>query len=126
MDYKKKAIDCVKDTALPVLMEWFVDSDYDLDTYCHKYGETEFSFAKIIEPGHIYEMGYPKCVCPEALSGEMEESFCECSRQGMVYVLESMMPEKQIQVETIETALGGGGKCRFRVVVNNQKYEIED
>lgn len=33
-----------------------------MDTYCQKYGDTEHSFAKEIEKGHIYEMGYPKCV----------------------------------------------------------------
>ena len=65
MDYRTKAINCVKDTALPVQMQWFQECDYNLDTYCRKYGETEFFFAKEIEAGHIYEMGYPKCVCPE-------------------------------------------------------------
>ncbi|NLG04159.1 MAG: hypothetical protein GX567_10075 [Clostridia bacterium] len=117
MDYKTKAINCVKDTALPVQMQWFKDCDYNLDQYCCKYGETEFFFAKIIEQGHVYEMGYPKCVCPEALSGEKEASFCECSRQGMIYVLENMMPEKHIEVETIETVLSGASKCRFKIVV---------
>lgn len=47
MDYRAKAINCVKDTALLVLIQWFCDSDSNLDTYCEKYGETEFSFAKI-------------------------------------------------------------------------------
>lgn len=117
MDYKTKAINCVKDTALPILMQWFRDCDSDLDKYCDTYGETEFSFAKVIVQGHIYEMGYPRCLCPEACSGEKEATFCECSRQGMIYVLENMLPEKQIEVETIETVLSGATKCRFRVVV---------
>ena len=117
MDYKTKAIHCIKDTAWPVQMQWFKECGYSLDNYCDKYGETEFFFAKIIEPGHIYEMGYPKCLCPEALSGKKEASFCECSRQGMIYVLENMMPEKDIEVKIIETVLNGAEKCRFEVVV---------
>lgn len=117
MDYKTKAINCVKDTALPVQMRLFQECSFNLDTYCQKYGETEFFFAKEIEKGHIYEMGYPKCVCPEALAGEMEAFFCECSRQGMIYVLENMMPEKSIKVETIETVLSGASKCRFKVTI---------
>ena len=87
MDYRTKAINCVKDTALPVQMQWFQECDYNLDTYCRKYGETEFFFAKEIEAGHIYEMGYPKCVCPEALAGGKEASVCECSRQGMLSLI---------------------------------------
>lgn len=117
MDDRAKAINCVKDTALPVLMQWFCDSDSNLDTYCEKYGETEFSFAKIIEKGHIYEMGYPKCVCPEALAGGQETSFCECSRQSMIYVLENMLPGKHIEVVVIETVLSGANKCRFKVII---------
>lgn len=117
MDYRTKAINCVKDTVLPVIMQWFRESDCDLDIYYQKYGETEFSYAKVIEKGHIYEMGYPRCVCPEALAGGKEASFCECSRQSMIYVLENMMPEKHIAVEIIETVLSGGEKCRFRVSV---------
>ena len=79
--------------------------------------DTEHSFAKAIEKGHIYEMGYPKCVCEEALAGGKDASFCECSRQRMIYVLENMMPEKHIEVEIIETVLSGAEKCRFKVTV---------
>ncbi len=98
-------------------MRWFQDSDCNMETYCQKYGETEFFFAKVIEPEHIYEMGYPKCVCPEALAGGKDASFCECSRQSMIYVLENMMPQKRISVELIETVLCGAEKCRFRVTI---------
>ena len=104
MDYRTKAINCVKDTALPVQMHLFKECNNDLDTYCQKYGETEFFFAKVIEEGHVYEMGYPRCVCPEALAEEKEASFCECSRQGILFVLQNMMPEKHIDVEIIVRA----------------------
>ena len=117
MDYKTKAINCLKDTAVPVQMQLFKECNYDLDIYCQKYGETAFFFAKTIEKGRVYEMGYPRCVCPEAMAGGKEASFCECSRQGMIYVLENMMPEKYIDVETIETVLSGAEKCRFRVTI---------
>lgn len=35
----------------------------------------------------------------------------------MLYVLENMMPEKHIEVQTIETVLSGAEKCRFKVIV---------
>lgn len=118
MEYKNKAINCLKNTALPLQMQWFRDSGCNMDEYCQKYGDTEFFFAKVIEEGHIYEMGYPKCVCPEALSGKKKDaSFCECSRQGFIYILENMMPEKHIEVQKIETVLSGAKRCRFKVVI---------
>ena len=49
MNYKTKAINCLKDTALPIQMQLFKECNYDLDIYCQKYGETAFFFAKTIE-----------------------------------------------------------------------------
>ena len=117
MDYKTKAINCVKDTVLPLHMQYFQECNFNLDAYCQKYGETEFFFAKAIQKGHVYEMGYPKCVCPEALAGGKDASFCECSRQSMIYILRKMMPEKHIEVEIIKTVLSGAEKCRFKVII---------
>ena len=117
MDYKTKAVNCLKNTALPVLLQRFRECGSELDAYCAQYGETEFFFARVIRRGHIYEMGYPRCLCPEAPVGRETASFCECSRQGVLYILNTMMPGKHIQAEVIETVLGGGPQCRFRVTV---------
>lgn len=63
-------------------------------------------------------MGYPKCVCPEVLRGETADAaHCECSRQSVLYILEQLLPEKRITVQTVETVLGGGTYCRFAVTV---------
>lgn len=118
MDYKKKAIECVKDTVLPVHMKQFQECGCSLDEQYKKYGDTEYLTAKTIEPGRLYEIGYPQCVCPEVLSGKTSDpSHCECSRQSVIYILGELMPEKTITVETIETILGGGGSCRFLATV---------
>ena len=69
MDYRKKAVSCVKDTVLPVQMAQFRECGCSLDKQYRKYGDMEGFFAKIIEQGRRYEVGYPKCVCPEVLSG---------------------------------------------------------
>ncbi|MDD2596014.1 MAG: hypothetical protein PHD11_09425 [Bacteroidales bacterium] len=117
-DYKIKAINCVRDTVLPIQKGQFVECGCNLDEQYRKYGNTPWFFAEIIEPGHIYEIGYPKCVCPEVLKGlTKEKSHCECSRQSIIYILSTLMPDKKITVETIGTVLSGADKCRFRVVV---------
>lgn len=119
MGLRAKAINCVRDTVLPIQRQQFEECGGSLDAQHEKYGDTDAFFATVIEPGHIYEVGYPKCVCPEVLSGEITDAaHCECSRQSVLYVLENLLPEKRINVEIIETVLGGGEKCRFRVVVD--------
>ena len=116
MDYREKAVRCVKNTVLPVQLEQFRECGCSLDEQYRKYGDTDVFFAEIIEPGRVYEMGYPRCVCPEARETR-DPAHCECSRQSVLYILETLLPGKTVTVVTVETVLGGAGKCRFRVTV---------
>ncbi len=116
---RTKAINCVTNTALPVLRQQFEECGCDLDKQYEKYGNTEFFFAEIIEPGHIYEIGYPQCFCPDVLEGKTKDpAQCECSRQSIIYVYENLIPDKKVDVQLIETVLTGAEKCRFRVTVD--------
>ena len=118
MDYRDRAIECVKDTVLPLHARWLRECGGDLDLAYMKYGDTATFFAEIMEPGRVYEVGFPSCVCPHLQYGETQEpEHCECSRQSLLYILKSLLPEKQIAVETLETVFTGGRRCRFRVTV---------
>ena len=118
MDYRKQAIECVKDTVLPLHARQFRECGGNLDLQYMKYGDTATFFAEILEPGHVYEVGYPSCVCPRLQYGETRKpEHCECSRESILYILENLLPEQQITVETLETVLTGGSRCRFRVTV---------
>lgn len=120
MDYREKAIACVKDTVLPVQRAQFEECGCDLDRQYEKYGDTEAFVARTVVPGRIYEVGYPRCVCQEALSGKAGGiSHCECSRNSILYILQNLLPEKDIEVEILHTVLGGAGDCRFRVTVSD-------
>ena len=118
-DYREKAVRCVKDTVLPLQEKMFRECGCDLDAQYRKYGDLEGFFARVIQPGRIYEMGYPQCVCPEVLSGAVQDpAHCECSRQSVAYILENLLPDRSITVETVETVLSGGDRCRFLVTVD--------
>lgn len=122
MDYRKKAVSCVKDTVLPVQMAQFRECGCSLDKQYREYGDMEGFSAKIIEQGRRYEVGYPKCVCPEVQDGETEDpAHCECSRQSILYILETLLPGKQVSVEIMETVLDGAQRCRFAVTVESEK-----
>lgn len=118
MDYREKAVRCVRETVLPIQMAQFQACGCDLDAQYRKYGDTAGFFAKVLQPRHRYEVGYPKCVCPEVLDGTVTDAaHCECSRQSVLYILEQLLPGKRVTVETIETVLSGGACCRFLVTV---------
>ena len=81
-----------------------------------KYGNTDAFIAKKIEPGHVYEVGYPKCVCEEVLSGNVTDvSHCECSRNSILCILQNLLHENEVDVETIPTILGGTKDCTLKL-----------
>ncbi len=116
--YRPCAIGCANAFVLKEQQRQFRECNNDLDFQYTKYGRSDFFFADIIEKGHIYEIGYPRCFCPMVLSGFAKKNVhCECSRQSILYVLHELLPEKKIQVEPIRTILSGGNECRFKVTV---------
>ncbi len=117
--YRGCAEYCAKGYVLPEQQRRLAECGGDLDRMFEKYARTEFFFMDIIERGHVYEMGYPRCLCPLVECGQMSlTAHCECSRQSILFVLESLLPNRRIAVETLHTVLGGAEECRFRVTVD--------
>lgn len=118
--YRPCAESCVKKYVLSEQQRQFDECGKSLDAQYEKYGRSPYFFADVIEKGHIYEIGYPteQCVCPMVMSGIASSSVhCECSRQSMLCVLKTLLPDKKITVELLHSVLTGGKECRFRVVV---------
>lgn len=118
--YRPCAESCVKRYVLAEQRRQFDECGGDLDLQYQKYGRGEYFFADIIEKGHVYEIGYPtaRCICPMVMSGMAASSaHCECSRQSMLYVLKTLLPEKDIKVQLLHSVLTGDTECRFRVIV---------
>lgn len=117
--YRPCAEHCVKNFVLKEMQRQFDECGGSLDEQYTRYGRTEYFFADIIERGHVYEIGYPRCLCPMVEEGFVKtESHCECSRQSILYVLHTLLPHKAIEVTALHTVLGGAQECRFRVVVS--------
>lgn len=90
-----------------------------MDLQYEKYGDMDDFFAKVIQKGHVYDIGFKKCTCHLVDSGFVHSPVhCECSRQSILYVLQELMPDKRIQAKVIETILSGADKCRFRVTID--------
>ena len=116
--YRPCAEACVRDGVLVEMRRQFEECGRDLDRQYAKYGRSPYFFADVIEPGRVYEVGYPRCLCPQVDAGFVDSAaHCECSRQSILYVLEELLPGRDIRVEELETVLSGGEKCRFRVIV---------
>lgn len=116
--YRPCAVNCVKRFALPELRRQFEECGCDLDRQYARYGRSDYFFADIVEPGRVYEIGYPRCLCPMVGAGFVKAPVhCECSRQSILYVYRELIPGKTVRVETLRTVLSGASECRFRVTV---------
>ena len=116
--YRPCAVSCVQNYVLKEQQRQFAECNGDLDLQYERYGRSPYFFADIIERGRVYEVGYPRCLCPVPASGfACPAGHCECSRQSILYVLETLLPEKHITVESLHTVLTGAAECRFRVTV---------
>lgn len=116
--FRPCAIQCVTAYVLGEQKRLFEEYHHSLDEMYEKNGRTEYFFADIIERGHIYEIGYPRCLCYMYEEGFANAPIhCECSRQSILYVYHELLPDKDIQVENLHTVLSGADECRFRVTI---------
>lgn len=119
--YRPCGVGCAQNYVLKMQQQQFAECGGDLDLQYEKYGKSEYFFADIIERGHVYEMGYPRCLCPLVAEYDCPAGHCECSRQSIIFVLETLMPERSINVELMHTVLTGANECRFRVTIEAAK-----
>lgn len=116
--YGRCAAACVKNTVMKEMRRQFEECGCSLDAQYERYGDTEFFHAEIVEPGHRYIVGYPRCLCPAVEAGiAASATHCECSRQSILYVLRHLLPGKEIEVTMLHTVLSRAENCRFAVTV---------
>lgn len=116
--YRPCGRNCANKFALMEQKRQFEECNGDLDLQYERYGKTEYFFADTIEKGHIYEIGYPaeECLCPLVAEEIATTSVhCECSRQSILYVLRTLMPDKKFKIELMHSVLTGEKECRFRL-----------
>ncbi|AGF56137.1 hypothetical protein B0P06_005603 [Clostridium saccharoperbutylacetonicum] len=69
-----------------------------------------------IEENKVYELKYNRCLCDLHTKGYVNTgSLCECSKQSLLYNLNSIFPNNRIQVILVDSILKGGKECVLRI-----------
>lgn len=111
---KQCAIDCVSEDTLKRYTKQFNECNRDFDLlFSSDTGDDDF-YRKVIEVGHIYETGYPRCIC---WKNDDSKEQCECSRQALIFLYSKLLPDRDITVETIQTVRNGADSCIFRIIL---------
>lgn len=114
--YYNQAVACVKDYVLSEQRKLYEKCGGNLDVIYGEVINDEFYTGKVIEPGHVYELGYRSCTCQKVLSGQISNpEQCECSRQSILYILSQLEPNSSFEVEILETVLRGSEHCKFKI-----------
>lgn len=115
--YRHCAEDCVRDYVLKEQRRRFDECNGDMDLIYTRYSDMGDTFSRVVEKGHIYEMGYRKCLCHMYDSGFTKSPVdCECSRQSVLYILGELYPDRKFDVQMIDSVLNGADQCLFRII----------
>ena len=117
MRYRENAIECVKDSVLPIHEQIYRKCNGDFDRIFTEEYNTESYTGKVLESGKVYELSYLKCTCPMVQQGLIKnpEHF-ECSRQSILYILSQLEPDSHFEVRIENTILRGNDRCTFRIM----------
>ena len=116
MGYREEAIECVRDSVLPMQKQLYEKHNGDFDRiFTEEYNNASY-MGEVIVPGREYELSYLECTCEKVKSGlRSDPEQCECSRQSVLYVLSQLEPESEFDVRIVDTILRGGDRCTFRI-----------
>ena len=113
-----------KGFVLPMQRKIYEQRGGDFDRIYGEAMNSHLYTGKVIEPGHIYELGYHTCTCPKVLSGMVRDpEHCECTRQSILYILHQLELSGMFEVDILETVLRGSGHCRFRITKMGRREE---
>lgn len=90
----------------------------DRDAFYRRLSETGDVRGEVVVPGKEYEICFPECACDVHTAGGVNTPhLCECSRQSILYVAQTVWRTDSVQVEMKSTVLSGAKECRFRITL---------
>ena len=87
------------------------------DDYYRTLSEIGNVRGEVLVPGREYAICFPDCACDlHTECGVSTPLLCECSRQSIRYVAETVWKGCRVQVEPEGTVLSGAPECRFKLI----------
>lgn len=112
---KECARNCANTGVLEKHQRLYEAVNHNRDEYYRRLSETGNIIGEVIISGKEYTITYPECGCDLHMScGLSTVSLCECSRQSILYV-EQSVTNKIINVERLKSVLAGDKVCKFRI-----------
>jgi hypothetical protein len=110
---------CVNRGILDLHKNLYDKANGNIDLFFEEMNGIENVKSEIVESRKKYYVFFKKCTCSLHNEGYVNSPFlCECSRQSVIYVFNSIMPNKNFDVEICSTILRGGNECKLSITMN--------
>ena len=108
---------CAGDALKYLYTDLFKDCGGDLDLFFARVGEKKNVKGRIIESGKVYELIFTSCDCPLHTEMNIQSTrLCDCSRQSMICVFRTLVPDRKFAIEMQTSILSGDEECCHRII----------
>lgn len=114
---------CVQCGTLQVYKDLFEQAAGDLDRFFAIADEQPGVRCETVEKDAVYNLYFLECTCELHKRGYVSTPLlCECSRQSIIYVLQSLWKDRTFQVTICESILRGSQHCKMRIEASNADF----
>ena len=107
---------CVDGGTLSIYRKLYEDAEGDMDVFFQLANGLPGVKGEVVEKGRIYYLTFLECTCHLCKKGYVTTPMlCECSRQSVLYSLQSLWKGRDFQVKLCHSILQGGKDCKMRI-----------
>ena len=109
---------CVDGGTLSIYRKLYEDAGGDMDVFFQLANGLPGVKGEVVEKGRIYYLTFLECTCHLCKKGYVTTPLlCECSRQSVLYSLQSLWKGQDFQVKLCHSILQGEPNCKMRIEV---------
>lgn len=109
---------CVNGGTLSVYRKLYEDAKGDLDVFFQMANDLPGVKGEVVEKGRIYHLIFLACTCDLCKKGYITTPLlCECSRQSVIYYMQSLWEELKFNITLCHSILQGKRECKIRIEV---------
>ncbi len=109
---------CVDGGTLSIYRKLYEDAGGDMDVFFQLANGLPGVKGEVVEKGKVYYLTFLECTCHLCKKGYVTTPLlCECSRQSVLYSLQSLWKGRDFQVKLCHSILQGEPDCKMRIEV---------
>lgn len=109
---------CVDGGTLSIYRKPYEDAGGDMDVFFQLANGLPGVKGEVVEKGKVYYLTFLECTCHLCKKGYVTTPLlCECSRQSVLYSLQSLWKGRDFQVKLCHSILQGEPDCKMRIEV---------